>query len=270
MGALKLCTYKKAEYPLYLEMLSLHVYTMEELCYAMESSLFLLDESWMGTGFFQWIAEGVGNAELAGQLRRLYQRHRDVYECAAFLFSASGFYSRQEQKELERIIEKMKGKNSMERRKMKADYYLAKKRYRYAACGYLELLQPEFLQQMTEELQGHIMHNLGVVYARLFLFQEAARMFSMAYQKSHTESSRLCYLYAMNYITEDDSADTGVPELQFKTMKEAYAHFSDVSDQEEYYTERKKVVAASHAFNWKGREAEIRHRWISEYEQMYS
>ncbi len=168
MGALKLCTYKKAEYPLYLEMLSLHVYTMEELCYAMESSLFLLDESWMGTEFFQWIAEGVGNAELAGQLRRLYQRHRDVYECAAFLFSASGFYSRQEQKELERIIERMKGKNSMERRKMKADYYLAKKRYRYAACGYLELLQPEFLQQMTEELQGHIMHNLGVVYARLF------------------------------------------------------------------------------------------------------
>ena len=56
MGALKLCTYKKAEYPLYLEMLSLHVYTMEELCYAMESSLFLLDESWMGTEFFQWIA----------------------------------------------------------------------------------------------------------------------------------------------------------------------------------------------------------------------
>ena len=205
MGALKLCTYKKAEYPLYLEMLSLHVYTMEELCYAMESSLFLLDESWMGTEFFQWIAEGVGNAELAGQLRRLYQRHRDVYECAAFLFSASGFYSRQEQKELEQIIEKMKGKNSMERRKMKADYYLAKKRYRYAA-----------------------------------------------------------------YITEDDSADTRVPELQFKTMKEAYAHFSDVSDQEEYYTERKKVAAASHAFNWKGREAEIRHRWISEYEQMYS
>ena len=240
MGALKLCTYKKAEYPLYLEMLSLHVYTMEELCYAMESSLFLLDESWMGTEFFQWIAEGVGNAELAGQLRRLYQRHRDVYECAAFLFSASGFYSRQEQKELERIIEKMKGKNSMERRKMKADYYLAKKRYRYAACGYLELLQPEFLQQMTEELQGHIMHNLGVVYARLFLFPEAARMFSMAYQKSHTESSRLCYLYAMNYITEDDSADTGVPELQFKTMKEAYAHFSDVSDQEDIILSEKK------------------------------
>ena len=58
----------------------------------------------------------------------------------------------------------------------------------------------------------------------------------------------------MNYSTEDDSADTRVPELQFKTMKEAYAHFSDVSDQEEYYTERKKVATASHAFNWKGRD----------------
>ena len=57
----RLCTYKKADYPLYLEMLSLHVYTMEELCYAMESNLFLLDESWMGTEFFQWIAEGLGD-----------------------------------------------------------------------------------------------------------------------------------------------------------------------------------------------------------------
>ena len=60
MGALKLCTYKKAEYPLYLEMLSLHVYTMEELCYAMESSLFLLDESWMGTGFFSGLQRELG------------------------------------------------------------------------------------------------------------------------------------------------------------------------------------------------------------------
>ena len=110
MGALKLCTYKKAEYPLYLEMLSLHVYTMEELCYAMESSLFLLDESWMGTEFFQWIAEGVGNAELAGQLRRLYQRHRDVYGCAAFLFFSIWVLFPAGTKELERIIEKMKGR----------------------------------------------------------------------------------------------------------------------------------------------------------------
>ncbi|MFR5702252.1 MAG: hypothetical protein ACLUD0_10520 [Eubacterium ramulus] len=118
----------------------------------------------------------------------------------AFLFSASGFYSRQEQKELERIIEKMKGKNSMERRKMKADYYLAKKRYRYAACGYLELLQPEFLQQMTrEELQGHIAHNLGVVYARLF-FVPGGRQgcFSMAYHEiAHGIFTTVLHLYAM-------------------------------------------------------------------------
>ena len=95
-------------------------------------------------------------------------------------------------------------------------------------------------------------------------------MFSMAYQKSHTEASRLCYLYAMNYISEDDPADTGLPELQFKTMKEAYSQFSDVSDQEEYYAERKKVAEASHAFNWKGRDEEIRRRWLKEYEQMIS
>ena len=64
MGALKLCTYKKAEYPLYLEMLSLHVYTMEELCYAMESSLFLLDD--FLRFFKQWVLADFQRCQMLG------------------------------------------------------------------------------------------------------------------------------------------------------------------------------------------------------------
>lgn len=66
MGALKLCTYKKAEYPLYLEMLSLHVYTMEELCYAMESSLFLLDEKLDGNRIFSVDCRGSWECRTGG------------------------------------------------------------------------------------------------------------------------------------------------------------------------------------------------------------
>ncbi len=270
MGALKLCTYKKAEFPLYLEMLSMNVETMEELCYAIESNLFLLDESWMNKELFLWLQDALDAKELAAQIQHLYHRKKDVYACAELIFASSGYYSGDELKQLEQVIERIRGKNQMERRKMRADFFLAKKRYRYAAYGYLELLQTEFTAQMTEELQGHIMHNLGVVYARLFLFPEAAKMFSAAYQKSREERSKLCYLYAMNYINEDELMEDVAPEIHFGTMKEAFSHFSNVSDQEQYYRERKKISDASHAFNWKSREEEIRTRWIHEYEEMYS
>lgn len=270
MGALKLCTYKKAAYPLYLETLSVQIETMEELCYAMESNLFLLDESWMNKELFAWLQDALDAKELAAQVQHLYHRKRDVYACAELIFASSGYYSGAELNHLEQVIERIRGKNQMERRKMRADYFLSKKRYRYAAYGYLELLQPEFMAQMTEELQGHIMHNLGVAYARLFLFPEAARMFSAAYQKSREERSKLCYLYAMNYINDEEQMEEAAPEIHFGTMKEAFSHLTDVSDQEQYYQERKKISDANHAFNWKSREEEIRTRWIREYEEMYS
>lgn len=270
MGALKLCTYEKAAYPLYLETLALQIETMEELCYAMESHLFLLDENWIGRELFVWLKDGLHAEELATQVQHLYQRKKDVYACAELIFAASGYYSGSEMQSLEQMMERIRGKNPMERRKMRADHYLEQKRYRYAAYGYLELLQPEYMAQMTEELQGHIMHNLGVAYARLFLFPEAARMFSMAYQKSRDERSKLCYLYAMNYNSEEEQMEDAAPEIHFGTMKEAFSHFTDVSDQEQYYEERRKISDANHAFNWKSREEEVRSRWISEYEKMYS
>lgn len=95
-------------------------------------------------------------------------------------------------------------------------------------------------------------------------------MFSAAYQKSREEQSKLCYLYAMNYINEEEQMENTAPEIHFGTMKEAFSHFTDVSDQEQYYQERKKIADANHAFNWKSREEEIRARWIREYEEMYS
>ena len=151
---------------------------------------------------------------------------------------------------------------------MKADYFLSEKKYRHAAYGYLELLQQENLIYMTEELQGGILHNLGVAYARLFVFQEAAEMFAAAYQKNRSEQSRYCYLYAMNYVPEDEVLGNLEPEIHFGTMKEAFSRFTEVSDQGQYYQERKKLSDASDSFNWRGREEELRRQWIADYNQM--
>ena len=58
------------------------------------------------------------------------------------------------------------------------------------------------------------------------------------------------------------------PEIHFGTMKEAFSRFTEVSDQEQYYQERKKLSDASNSFNWRGREEDLRRQWIADYNQM--
>ena len=100
---------------------------------------------------------------------------------------------------------------------MRGDLLLEAKKYRQAAYIYMELLEPEYTRQMTEELKGNIMHNLGVAYARLFLFPEAAQMFVQAYHLRRSDETRQAYLYAMNYVGDGSEffCDEGYPEPSF-------------------------------------------------------
>ena len=70
-------------------------------------------------------------------------------------FSVTGMSCAACSAHVEKAVAKVPGcllYTSMERRKMKADYFLSEKKYRHAAYGYLELLQQENLIYMTEEL----------------------------------------------------------------------------------------------------------------------
>ena len=158
---MKLCRDRQAQNPFFLEGLSVSVYTLEELCYAIESNLFLLDEKWIGTSLFQWLEKELGEADLTAHLKNSYRKSKDVYECAELILSASGFYTVERLRQIDEMLTRMRGKSPMERRKMKADYFLSEKKYRHAAYGYLELLQQENLIYMTEELQGGILRQSG-------------------------------------------------------------------------------------------------------------
>ena len=121
---------------------------------------------------------------------------------------------------------------------------------------------------MTEELRGNIMHNLGVVYARLFLFPEAAQMFADAYHLRKNDQTRQAYLCAMNYMGKDDPLEEKGMDLNFTVMRGALDHLTEISDQPEYYMERREASQAADAFDWKSKQEELIRRWRAEYKSM--
>ncbi len=259
---------RKAEHPFFHERISIHLYTLDELCYFLETHTYLIDRDWMGEELFSWLDRELHYEDLAGKLRHLYRTTKDMFQCAGLILRSSGRYGEQELEKIRGLLGAMNGKTSMERRKMRGDMLLEERKYRQAAYIYMELLQPEYARQMTEELRGNIMHNLGVVYARLFLFREASRMFMQAYQLRKNDQSRQAYLFAMNYIGDDGQLDEQKMDLTFPVVKAALNYMTEVSDLPEYNSERREASRAADAFDWKTKQEELAGRWKAEYKKM--
>ncbi|MCD7920986.1 MAG: hypothetical protein LUG27_00790 [Clostridiales bacterium] len=259
---------KKAQNPFTHESLPVRFYTMEELCYFMEKNMYLIDASWLGEDLFAWMEAELDESILAAHLRSARRKTGDIYTCAELMFRHSAYYTTAELNDITGLLDQMRGKTKMERRKMRGDLYLEAGKYRKAAYIYMELLQKEYAIQMTEELRGNILHNLGVVYARLFLFPEAVGLFTEAYAlRKNTESRDAC-LYAMNYVNDSCRINEQGMDMNFSVMKDALNHLSETVDDPAYYEERREASAAAGAFDWKAAQTELLRKWSDEWRAM--
>ncbi len=264
---LRLLEGKDAPHPFFHESIATRLYTLEELCYFMESSLYLVDSSWINEELFSWMEEELSLAPLADDLRQVQQETHDPFAVAERIFQDSDLYSPTEFLSLCSLLKQMRGKTKVERRKMSGDLFLEEKHYRQAAYIYLELLKEKESPEMTGTLKGNICHNLGVIYARMFLFAEAAEYFQRAYQLRKSTVSRDAYLFAMNFISDDRPMNEKTMDLNFTLMRDALNYLTRVADSPDYYVERKAAIAAVQAFDWKVKEEELLAGWKKAYKQ---
>ncbi len=262
---LQLIEKRKVNKPFYHDTIGVRLYSMEELCYFLETHIYLIDPIWVGDALFAWIETELGEPKLAESLRLARRRKEDEFACVEMILKASGSYSGGELEDLSGLLNQMRGKTKIERRKMSGDLALESGKYRKAAYTYMELLDDEYRMHMTEELRGNIFHNLGVVYARMFLFKDAAALFARAYALRKDISSRDAYLYAMNFSDEDSQIDEQTMDLNFNVMRELLDHLNEVTDEPEYHVERKKAAAADDALDWKKAQTELIRGWDREY-----
>ena len=245
MGELILCTYKTAQRPFVISDSGFAIYTMEELCYYLEDNFYLLDKKVLNYSLCRWLSQEIGLFRLGAELEKTLRAGGPVWTGALLILEKSGFYSEEELKQLQELFESMDGKTVLECRKVKGDQYLKQEKYALAAAEYRRLLKPENRMRMTDELCAFLYHNLGVAYARMFLFDEAAECFREAYQQNGQKESREAYLYALNYIKGEKPGDKGIQmNLDFETMREVFGKFQDIASNGDYYKERQKLKDA--------------------------
>ncbi|MEG0227435.1 MAG: hypothetical protein RR683_01825, partial [Lachnospiraceae bacterium] len=172
------------------------IYTIEELCYYLCNHLYLIDYTIMNTQLCDWIGEELELDELAERLRTTLEHHGSMERFVLEILTASHIYTAGELTHIQSVLEKLKNQKDIERKKFKADNLLESGETEAAILVYQELIHEERDETVDEKFYGKVYGCLGAAFGRVFLYEEAAKMYEEAFQICQEESMLSAYLYA--------------------------------------------------------------------------
>ncbi len=183
-----ICVGNYSEIPYYVKGLDAPVYCIEELCFCLKENAFLLDTSVMDGKLVQWIERECGLRELASELDKMVRKQGSLSSFVTLIQEYVGLYDEEQIEELNQLLKKGAGLSNLEKRKSQVDYLVRKRKYTLALEGYEELLgQLKAADAGGAEppaVRSAILHNMGVAYVGLMLYEQAAAVFEGAYAES--------------------------------------------------------------------------------------
>lgn len=201
MSQIILGTGTYAQTPYYMERFYVNLYSVEELCYLLVEKADLLDQDVMQRELVQWLDEQCGLDQLAHTLYSLLNQNGSTVAFVGTILEYVNLYPMEVVEHTEQIIRDNEGLNPYERGKAKADYMLQNGKCFTALKQYYNLLAQ--IADTDSLLRARILHNMGVAYAKLFLFGRAADRFLEAYGNDRDEESLALYLAALRMHYED-------------------------------------------------------------------
>ena len=206
-----ICVGDYATTPYCIPGLEIEVFSMEELCYCIRENAFLLDFSLINDGLVDWIERQCGLKELARKLYHLLHKSSSLSVFAVTILEYTGLYDESIIREIEQVLKKGAGLSTVEKRKNQVDYLVQKKKYLSAIRGYDQLLEnwgefeSEQGQQPAMTTRAAILHNKGIAYAGLMLYNQAAESFLEAYEAGGAGDDYMSYLTAKRLeLSEND------------------------------------------------------------------
>ncbi len=196
MGELILCHGKIAALPYYMEDASLNIYSLEELCYYLDTYTDRLEENFFRQELFAWLEHELKLKELAEKLSSCVKAGGKMAEAMDILLHACGYLSEQECQRILAQLRELDGKDEFERGKIRADRCLKNQRYAESILEYRKLIHKAAEAGAQAKDVGNIWHNMGVACANMFLYAQAAECFEEAYKYNNQQESLLEMYFA--------------------------------------------------------------------------
>lgn len=179
--SLLLCRPEPVKHPYYIEILGIHIYSSQELCYVIYNHPLLVMEDFVDESLLTFIRDELDMAYLADKLQVLLGGGRDKDDLLFLILSECDYYTEQQQNKFRQTVAGLRKLHPAQYAKARADDLFGKKQYGKAALRYERLLEYPKDKVVDDGFLAGIYHNLGAAYAQMFQFDRAFKALDKAY-----------------------------------------------------------------------------------------
>ncbi len=203
MGKVYACIGRYAANPYTIKKACIHVYCVEELCYYIRNNAYFVDEDFFDNELFSWLSEECNMDSLSKELKQKYRQEKKIENVVKTLFETVHYCSDEEVLETISLLQTNRNMPGKQKLKIRGDYLLKNNKNLLALQTYEDLMERLDLKKESDAA-GAVYHNMGVIYARMFLFEEAAVYFNRAYEIDGKEEHLVAYLASYRIRLSDD------------------------------------------------------------------
>ena len=207
MGRIYVCIGRYAGTPYTIKKAWVHVSCVEELCFYICNNAYLLEDDFFGPELVNWLEEECNLVEIARNLRSLVRQGAKLDVLVRTLLTQVHYCKDSEIDEVEKLLLSSDKISPVDKCKVRADYFLKNQKYVLAQKLYEELkdklLHDPHPEQVVDQL-AQVYHNLGVIYANLFMLNQAGEYFKLAFELDHKQSHMVAYLAACRIQMKDN------------------------------------------------------------------
>ena len=195
MGSLILCHKKRAKQPYVISRVHMKIYTIEELCYYICNNLYLIDYTIINHQLCDWIGRELEMEELSEHLKAELRKNCSMEQFILTILRESTIYAQSDINRIQNILERLQNQKDVERAKHKADSLMQSREYESAVLVYQAIVGGERDDSVDKKFYGKVYASLGAAYGRLFLYEEASKMYEAAYEICEEPEMLKAYLY---------------------------------------------------------------------------
>ena len=229
-----LCRKENVSHPFFIENLGIHVYTSQELCYAIYNHPLLALDGFIDRNLVDFIREELDMGYTALKMERFMKSGENQDELLFLFLQECDYYTTAEINRLRQKVAALRKLPPLEYAKRKADYLVGFKQYGRAIAGYEKILESYLARKADDAFLGKVLNNLGACYARIFQFDKALAAYDRAYAKLKDVAvlERIYHLTLMNpKISLKDHYQSIVTEEMKAAWNEDFVKAGEDADQ---------------------------------------
>ncbi len=216
-----LCRKEKVSHPFFIENLGIHVYTSQELCYAIYNHPLIALDGFIDRNLVDFIRTELDMGYAALKLERWMKSGENPDELIFLFLQECNYYSSQEIGRLRQKVAALRKLPPLEYAKAKADYLFGFRQYGRAIAGYEKILESFLAQKADDAFLGKIYNNLGACYARIFQFDKALAAYDRAYGKLK-DPAVLERIYHLSLLSPDVTLKERYQSIVTEELKAAW------------------------------------------------